>query len=74
MKHGVLQIQSDRFFGYRTTWFPQGEKVDLGLGGELFHLFYTRLPGVACRDCGLVILRWKDLPVSISKDAFLKKQ
>jgi len=68
MEHGILQIESSGRLGYGTKWFPQGAKVDLGPGGELFHPFHSRISGAICRDCGLVLLRWKDLPMANTED------
>jgi|GEM_PF-2828005 len=61
MEHGTLQIENEYFAGYGVRWFPKGEKVVHGIGGEIFHPWWLRKPGVMCRECGLILLRWKGL-------------
>jgi hypothetical protein len=61
MEHGTLQIENEMVGAYGVRWFQQDEKIVSGFGGDLFHLYRIRKPGVMCRDCKLITLRWSEL-------------
>ena len=68
MERGIVQIEYERIRGYGTKWFPQNEEVTLGLGGEFLHPYYDRKPGVRCRTCGLILLRWVGIETASPKE------